>query len=287
MQAAFSPSLSRDQLLPPENNSVARGFAFALVAHIALAAGLAFSVNWRMHEPETLQAELWATVPQAAAPREVQPPPIETPQPKTVDKPALPRPDVHAQRDAQIAVERAKIQRKLDAERLAAEAELAKAAKRRQEQEAAALAATQKNKQLEAQKKQEQRDAAKLDAMRQENIKRMQQSMAGIAGASGGPTATGAAKQSAGPSASYGGRIKARIKPNIIFNEAYTGNPVAEIEVRTAADGIIIGSRLVKASGNHAWDDAVLRAVERTGELPRDVDGTIPKTMILIFSPRD
>ena len=73
--------------------------------------------------------------------------------------------------------------------------------------------------------------------------------MLGQAGASGEPGATGTALQSAGPSASYAGRIMARVRPNIVFADQVAGNPTAEVEVRAAGDGTILGRKLVKSSG--------------------------------------
>ena len=55
--------------------------------------------------------------------------------------------------------------------------------------------------------------------------------------------------------------------------------------MRTAPDGTIVGRRLVKASGNKEWDDAVLRALDRTEILPRDTDGRIPSPMTIDFTP--
>jgi colicin import membrane protein len=120
--------------------------------------------------------------------------------------------------------------------------------------------------------------------MRDENLRRM----AGMAGATGSPNATGDAMRASGPSASYGGRIIARVKPNIVFNpDDVSGNPVAEVEVRTAPDGKIMSRKLIKSSGNKAWDEAVIKALDKTDTLPRDTDGTIPTMMVLGFKPRD
>lgn len=80
-------------------------------------------------------------------------------------------------------------------------------------------------------------DTKKLEAMRQENMKRI----AGMAGATGDENATGTAQRSAGPSDSYGGRIRGRIKPNITFTEDIASNAPAEVEVRCAPDGTIVG----------------------------------------------
>lgn len=130
---------------------------------------------------------------------------------------------------------------------------------------------------------QAQQEAKILEAQRQENIKRM----TGLAGGSVSSDSKGTAKQSSGPSASYGGRIRASIKPNIVFADEIVGNPMAEVEVRTAPDGTIISRKLLKPSGDKSWDDAVLRAIDKTGKIPRDVDGRVPNPLVIIFRPKD
>lgn len=138
--------------------------------------------------------------------------------------------------------------------------------------------ATQRKEALQAQQ-----ETQKMEAQRQANIKRM----TGLAGATGSSDATGTARQSSGPSASYGGRIRASIKPNIVFADEIVGNPMAEVEVRTAPDGTIISRKLLKPSGDKSWDDAVLRAIDKTGKIPRDVDGRVPNPLVIIFRPKD
>jgi colicin import membrane protein len=117
--------------------------------------------------------------------------------------------------------------------------------------------------------------SAQQEKERQERLKRM---MADLGG-EGTP--------SAGPSADYAGRIKARIKPNVVFTEEVSGNPVALVEVNCAPDGRIIGRRLITRSGNTAWDDAVLRAIDRTEVLPLNEKGRIPSVIQISFRPRD
>jgi TonB family protein len=119
------------------------------------------------------------------------------------------------------------------------------------------------------------------------NVRDKLRRIQGMAGASGAPNATGTALQSAGPSSSYAGRIKARIRPNIIYSDSGLGNPVAEAELKVAPDGSIISSRLLKSSGDPEWDKAVLRAIEKTETLPRDVDGRVPPHLIIRFQPRE
>ena len=128
----------------------------------------------------------------------------------------------------------------------------------------------------------QQEEAKRLEAMRQENLRRMQ----GLAGATGRPDSTGAAEHSSGPSDSYAGRIQARVRPQIVFTDEISGNPVASVEVQMAPDGTIVSRRLVKSSGVRSWDAAVLRALDKTEVLPRDVDGRIHTPLIIDFKPK-
>jgi len=111
--------------------------------------------------------------------------------------------------------------------------------------------------------------------------------MQGLAGATGGENSTGTALKSSGPSASYAGRLVARIKPNITYPGDVVGNPRAEVEVKVGADGTIMSRRIVQSSGNKAWDEAVLRAIDKTEVLPRDTDGRVPPVIVLGFRPLD
>ena len=239
-----------------------KGFLLALIAHAGLVVALAFSVRWRASEPEAVTAELWAAVPQAAAPRAVEPEVVARPVPKPVPVPvpkvAAPPPAP----DAQIAIEKA--QREAEQRKAQTERELQAQRKKQQAEEDA-------------------RQAARIEAQREATLKRL----LGQAGATGAPDTSGAATQSAGPSASYAGRIKGRIKPNIVYTESVAGNPVAEVEVRAAPDGTIVGRKLIKSSGIPDWDDAVLRAIDKTEILPRDVDGRVPSSLVIAFRPRD
>ena len=262
-------------------------FALALVVHALLLAALTWGVAWRRDvASDPVEVELWAALPQQAAPPEPTPEPVVEP----VTPPAQP---VVTPPTVDIALEREKQRREqerleLQAQEQArlAKLEREKAQKLALEQERAQEQArkdAEKKKELANKAKQEQAAAKALEKQRQENLARL----AGLAGATGSSSSTGTAQQSAGPSAGYGARIVARIKPNIVFTEEISGNPRAEVEVRTAPDGTIVGRSIVKSSGNKTWDEAVLRAIDKTEKLPRDTDGRVQPALVIGFRPKD
>ena len=288
-------ALQRDALMPRQPAGMGAGLLLALLAHALLVLALAFGVSWRSSAPDAVEAELWAAVPQLAAPP--VPPPV--PEPKAVEvKPPPPTPKPEPVRapeptpDAQIAIEKAK-REEAKREELKRE-ELEREERRREEVKRAQAkleeakreqqrAKAERKKQELAEKKKTKEEEARLEAQRQANLKRM----LGQAGAAADGAPGGTAAQSAGPSGSYGGRIRARIKPNIVLPPSLEGDPVATVEVRLGPDGTILARKLVKSSGVKAWDEAVLRAIDKTEVLPRDIDGRVPPPFEIDFKPRD
>jgi colicin import membrane protein len=268
---------SRQEFAPPPQGLL-RAYGLALLIHGLLLAALTWGVNWRSSDTSlAVEAELWSAVPQEAAPKLVEPEPEPQPTPRP---PAPPKVETPQANDAEIALARErerKAKEKLEQERLEQE----RLERERQAREKK-LAEEKKKKELEAKRK-EQEEAQQREKLRQENLKRM----AGLAGATGAPSSTGTAQRSSGPSDSYAGRIRARVKPNIVFSEELASNPSAEVEVRTSPDGTIVGRKLLKSSGHKNWDDAVLKAIDKTEALPRDVDGRVHSPLIITFRPRD
>ena len=303
------------EFAPPPPPGTGRSLGASLFVHFLLMVALTAGIQWKQDNALSVEAELWSAVPQAAAPKPVEveppaPPPSPPPAPKQAVKPPPPAPD----REAEIALakrrkqldEEKKLQEQKEADRrkkeelkkaedkkakLKAEEEKRKLDAKREEEERKLKERHEKErKDKEAKKLQEQKDAKqaaeeakKLEAIRKENMKRI----AGLAGATGDENATGTAQRASGPSDSYGGRIRAKIKPNITFTEDVVGNSPAEVEVRCAPDGTIVGRKLVKSSGNAAWDNAVLKAIDKTEVLPRDTDGRVHSPLLISFRPKD
>lgn len=327
----------QDALLPRQPGGMAPGAALAVLAHLGLLFALTAAVDWRLRKPElSASAELWASVPLAAAPRAVEPPaptpapsppvppppeavpppppPAQPPPPPAPAPPApkpapapTPQPAVKVEptrNDADIALQRERREQQQQQQQLKAQQERRdkeqqeKAQREKAQQEKAQQEKAQRDKeqralelqkeaQKEDQKKREAAEAkaeeARLAQQREDNLKRM----LAQAGATGGPNATGAAATDAGPSVSYAGKLVSLIRPNIVFTGSAEANAAAEVEVRAGPSGSILSRRLLKPSGQADWDEAVLRAIDKTARLPRDTDGRVPPVIVIVFKPRE
>ncbi|PQA77967.1 cell envelope integrity protein TolA [Rhodoferax sp. TS-BS-61-7] len=299
------------EFAPPATPGMVRAVLLALVAHLALVAVLAIGVAWKRETPPVaVEAELWATVPQEAAPLPPEPehePPEPEPEPPLPVRPAPPPapPVVDTPKAADIALakekEKARLQKekelqqaKLEQERKAQQDKLQrdKLAQEKQRKEQETKVAREKAEKAEkadkakaeALAKQKATKAAELAAQknRDDQLKRMAALAGGETTGSGG---AGSAAKSAGPGASYFGRVAARIKPNVTYTDIISGNPITEIEVSLSPSGDILSRRISKRSGNTAWDNAALNAIDKTEKLPLD-NGKVWSPLVIVLSPQ-
>jgi colicin import membrane protein len=296
-------SNTRPGFAPPPSNGATTAWLLALAAHAVLVLALTVGVQWRNKaSPVSAEAELWAAIPELAAPpapstppaTPAEPPPVEPeppapppPPPVVANTPPAPDPKIVQEKLRQEKLQKERLEReKQEREKLAREKQ------QREQREREKLAQEKATKEKAAKEKAQPdpraaakaaaAEAKKLEELRQQNLQRMAQ-LAGGSGSSAG----GIAAKSSGPSAEYAGRIRARIKPNITYTETISGNPTAEVEVRTSPDGTIISRKISRSSGVRSWDEAVLAAIDKTEILPRDVDGKVPSSLVISFRPRD
>ena len=258
----MSSSDAHLEFAPAPNGGNGRALVLAVGVHALLLLALNWGTLWSQQPQDmSVEAELWSAVPQPAAPKaEIPPepdvPPTPEPEPQPEPPPVKPAEAPKPVVDPQIAID--KLKKK--------QAEKEEETKR---------------------KAQEKQEAKEAQTRHQEAVKRLQ-SMAGSAGT---PVDTGVAPKASGPSASYIGRLRAKVKPNITFPDNLlqnvAGNPTAEVEVTCSPSGKIEDVNLVKSSGNSAWDEAVLNGLRKTAMLPRDVDGSVPTRLVFSFRPRD
>ena len=261
------PALTeRIEFAPPAPPGFVRALGLALLAHGMLVAALTWSINWKRHSTElrVVEAQLWASVPQTAAPKLVEPPP-EAPllPPKPVEDPKVTAPEIVQEKKKSLP----KVQPKPEMPPVPMKPKV----------DAQALTKAEAQKRLAEEAKQ-------LEVQRQENLKRI----AGMAGATGSDKSTGTTQQSSGATASDGKLVSDLIYSNTRKNNDFNANLVAIFEIKISPVGKILSIQLTKSSGNPAWDDVALRGIELTrekGGIPGNIAGRIPSVFPVRISP--
>jgi colicin import membrane protein len=244
---------------PPQNEEWSTGVTISIVAHASLIGALVWGLHWHSSaEVAVASAELWSAVPESAAP-----PPVVAPPPPVVETP--PPPAVETPKPPDIVTE--KVEEKKKPPKPTPPPPPPKPVPPKP----APPPPPPANKM----------DAKALQKLHDDNVKRMLGQM------DAPQNATGTGARDSGPSAGYAGRIVARLKPNLVLTDSVPGNPAVEIEINCGPDGTIIGRKITKKSGSQAWDDAVLRAVDRTGKLPIDTNGKAPASITIAWHPLD
>jgi len=233
----------------------------AVVVHVLLAAFLFFGVRWQSSQPEAVMVELLNSPP--APPVEkvvVQPEPPRKPEPKPEPKPEIkPEPKVEKAvepRKPDIALEKKKEVKKEPPKKPEPEPKLnldrSKDIRAQLERETATL-----NQQLE-------KDRI-IDQMKRES-----------------------AALAARADAAYIGKLKGKIRSNVVLPPDIPGNPEAIFDVVQLPTGEVISAKLRKSSGHKAYDDAVERAILKSSPLPRpDRPEQFQRSLEIKFRPLD
>ena len=88
----------------------------------------------------------------------------------------------------------------------------------------------------------------------------------------------------------YVSRIRAKIKRNIVIPPDVQDNIQAEFKVVLIPGGSVLSTRLVKSSGNSAYDEAVDRAISKADPLPLPPDVSLFnrfRELHLTFTPKE
>jgi colicin import membrane protein len=260
---ADAPFVSR-----PGSNLIAG--ALALGVHVAFVLLLVFGVSWQTQHPAPVMVDLWEALPPAppAAAKPSRPPapaPVKAPEP--VKAAPAPRPVVDEPpppKTPDIALEKKKAEaerlQKLQAVQLAEEKARADAARKVHE------------KQLAEQKKRE-----LLRQMEEEDLTRRMADEAAASEARQAKLAEAAAAgkrqaELASVVGQYRDLISAKVRGNTRLPDNLTGNPVVRCLVKLLPTGEVQSVRVTQSSGNAAYDDAVVRAIEKSSPLPLPSD---------------
>jgi len=86
--------------------------------------------------------------------------------------------------------------------------------------------------------------------------------------------------------ADYAGKIRGKIRGNIVMPPEMKGNPEAVFEVTQLPTGEVLSVKLTRSSGNSAWDAATERAILKSSPLPKpDQADLFQRNLKLTFRP--
>ena len=226
-----------------------------MAVHLALAAFLFYGVSWQTKAPDAVEVELVRAAPDPApAPVAVQPTPTPEPPPPAPapePKPAPPPP----------------------------KPEIAIKEKEKPKPTPKPVPAPAPTPRVDPFQEQLKREAEQLTQRKQAET--AAQELAQVK-ASQAATARNKAV------ADYLGRIRGKIRGNIVLPPEIKGNPEAIFEVTQLPTGEVISVRLKKSSGNAALDAAVERAILKSSPLPKPEQSDVFDRLLNIpYRPRE
>ena len=273
--------------------------ALALGVHALFVLLLIFGVSWQTQHPAPVMVDLWDALP--AMPSPAPPPepevvkpmePVKAPDPVKAEplaKPEIKEPPQPKAPD--IALEK----KKLEAERL-------QKLKAMQEADEKALAEVAR---AEAEAMKKVRDKQLADQKRRELLRQMEeedlmQRMADEAAANEARVAklaqarAAASKRQAelaGMVGQYRDKISATVRGNTRLPDSLKGNPEVRCLVKLLPTGEVRSVRVTQSSGNAEYDDAVVRAIEKSSPLPlpsdRDARAAFVPELSFVHRPKE
>ncbi len=258
-----------------------RALVLALSIHAGLAAALIFGVSWQTKAPGPVQVELWAALPAPTAAPEPPPPPPPPPAPAPRPAPTPPP----AVQNADIALEKAREEKRQQEEQARREAQRREQERRQAEERAArereqqarreAERREQERRQAEERRRAEERQKAEDQKLR-EAFRSTATAAAGIETGRADGTALRNQVGGAGGTDAYAAAIRSCIRAGVVYSpsQSDTDNPVVEFALPMLPTGEPAGPpRLIKSSGNAAFDRAVENGIRRCDPFPRPPAG--------------
>lgn len=245
-------------LFQRQEHGIGRSFALSALVHVVLAAVLFLGVRWQVHPPETVSVDLVDAQPPPPVVEAPKPPPPPPPkaEPEVKPPPPVPKPDIAIR-------EKPKPKPKPEPKKV----------------EAKPKPDLEMQKRMQEQLAQEQRA---LDQQRQERQLR------DLLAAQQANAARKAAAARASALGEYIARIQAKVRGNWILPQDLQGNPEAIFLVIQLPTGEVLSTKLLKSSGNPAYDTAVERAILKSSPLPLPSDRSLfDRELKLTFRPRD
>lgn len=266
-----------------------RAMVLAFAVHAILVAVMFLGVRWQSHPAESVTVELWDAQPPPPPEPKVEPKP---PPPKAEPKPEPPKPEPPKPEPPkpEPEVKKPDIAEKAPPPKPKPKPEpkpeppKPKPEPPKPKPKPEAKPAPPKEDQFQKQMAQEElaREQRRLDEERRQLAELRQRADAERIARELAATARSRAL------GQYISAIQRKVRQNWILPQELQGNPECVFEVVQLPTGEVISARLVKASGNPAYDTAVERAILKSSPLPLPASREhFSRVLKLTFRPRD
>jgi colicin import membrane protein len=256
----FHSSFSRGR--PSKTESTKRAFSFSLAVHLGLIAFLVIGISWNNSTPSGVEVELWDATPPVEAPVV---PELKTEMKEEAADIAIKKKQVEKEPPKKAVVKETPkpVQPTPPKEKKKEEPKKPEPVKKVETPKPAALTPAQ----IKAN--------AESDKRREANIASLR-GLAATDGGTGGSVGSGVGGGGNAPPG-WSDKVIKKVRANITFNaDSFKGNKQTIIQLKLAPDGAILSRVMTSSSGDNAWDQAVLSAIDATQSLPKDDNGQFP-----------
>ncbi len=292
--------------VPRPGANLAAG-AMALGVHVLFLLLLVFGVSWQTQQPAPVMVDIWDAVPPLPTPRprpqpKTEPPePVKLPAPVKVEPvPAKVEPVPAKVEPAPVKVEPAPVvkevplpkapdialeKKKADAERVQKLKALHEAEQKSRDEAAHTEAEAIKKKRALLRKMDEEALLQRIaDEDAANETRRLKQAEAKVAASKRQAEFSSAVGQ-------YRDKISAAVRGNTRLPDNLKGNPEVRCLVRLLPTGEVLSVKVTQSSGNVAYDEAVVRAIEKSSPLPlpadRDARAEFVPELSFVHRPKD
>ena len=276
--------------LPDNDQTDMTALLLAAVVHILLVGALFFSVQWRSQAPTAVAVEVWRSGP---APL---PAPIIKPEPLPEPPPPPPPPKVEAKPEPKPLPPKVETPPPIKPD-IAVKEEKKKKEEPKKPEPKPEEVKKEPPKKPEPKKEEPKPERMSFDDALQRDLKQAQQQKAihdqrARADAElrqlGQAQAEQAARALQRGLDDYTGKIRGKIKGNIVLPPGIKGNPEGIFDVTQLPTGEIINVKISKSTGNRALDEAIERAIRKSDPLPLpDQPSLFKRELKLKYRPFD
>lgn len=260
--------------------------AMALGVHVLFLLLLVFGVSWQTQQPAPVVVDIWDAVPPLPTPRPRPQPKTDPPEPVKLPVPVKVEPapvvkEMPPPKAPDIALEK----KKADAERVQKLKALHEAEQKSRDEAAHTEAEAIKKKRELLRKMDEEALLQRIaDEDAANETRRLKQAEARAAASKRQTELEKAVGQ-------FRDKISATVRGNTRLPDNLKGNPEVRCLVRLLPTGEVLSVKVTQSSGNVAYDEAVVRAIEKSSPLPlpadRDARAEFVPELSFVHRPKD